>query len=294
VKVMSIIGIVWFSLCLIMCASLGYWGSREAAGWGVIGLLYAIPYSITMLIRSDKNKKNTSITEDESRGSILRDSSNQNTSLFGIVKTSAAAKWSLICGYVGFSFALLFLSSAISELLPDSMVYLLFGFALVGFALGTISLILGMIILVRTKRLSGKLKGSGIAIAGLILGAATVALLAPVIIPHPSGCNMGLGKHRIANIQISELEKAIQEFQKDTSRLPTAIEGLDSLVHNPGNLRGWKGPYVKKSIPLDPWSSAYIYRYPGDHGSFNLYSCGADGIAGTEDDIADWAIGCKN
>jgi general secretion pathway protein G len=78
---------------------------------------------------------------------------------------------------------------------------------------------------------------------------------------------------------------AIKNFQKDTSRFPTKAEGLDALIQNPGNLKGWNGPYFKKSIPLDPWGRAYIYKFPGFYGIFDLYSCDPDGVSGTSDDV---------
>ena len=55
-KAMSIIGIVWFSLSLlIIIMSLGDNDANAAAGWGIIGLFYAIPYSITGLVVANKN-----------------------------------------------------------------------------------------------------------------------------------------------------------------------------------------------------------------------------------------------
>jgi len=50
---------------------------------------------------------------------------------------------------------------------------------------------------------------------------------------------------------------------------------------------GW--PYLDK-IPNDPWGRAYNYIYPGKHtqNSYDLYSVGPDGKAGTEDDIGNW------
>jgi general secretion pathway protein G len=93
---------------------------------------------------------------------------------------------------------------------------------------------------------------------------------------------------RIPELQIAEFESAIQSFQKDILRYPTTAEGLDARMHNPGNLKSWKGPYLNHDIPQDPWFHSYIYKCPGDHGLFNLYSCGHDGVEGTDDDIVNW------
>jgi general secretion pathway protein G len=52
----------------------------------------------------------------------------------------------------------------------------------------------------------------------------------------------------------------------------------------------WKGPYLKKkSVPSDPWGSAYIYVAPGVHNpeSYDLSSLGADKVE-SADDIVNW------
>ncbi len=55
-KTMSIIGIVWFSLSLLcVLAFSGSYDLEAAAGWGVLGLLYAIPYAIVGLVKSSKS-----------------------------------------------------------------------------------------------------------------------------------------------------------------------------------------------------------------------------------------------
>lgn len=54
---MSIIGIVWFSLSLICVIGLSNSMNDEAVRWGMLGMLYAIPYSIVGLIQSNKKKQ---------------------------------------------------------------------------------------------------------------------------------------------------------------------------------------------------------------------------------------------
>jgi fumarate reductase subunit C len=51
-KVMSIIGIVWFSLSLLFIISLIESDANAAAGWGILGLLYAIAFAIVSLVKS--------------------------------------------------------------------------------------------------------------------------------------------------------------------------------------------------------------------------------------------------
>ncbi|MDR1727336.1 MAG: type II secretion system major pseudopilin GspG [Acidobacteriota bacterium] len=95
-------------------------------------------------------------------------------------------------------------------------------------------------------------------------------------------------KDQIAKIQIGELEGALQLYSFDLGRFPSTAEGLQALVQNPTGADSWKGPYLKKGVPADPWERPYAYKSPGDHSDFDLFSFGADGDEGTEDDICNW------
>ena len=56
-KVMSITGLVIFSFSLICLIGFATPVDYDAAiGWGIIGMLYAIPFSIVVLVQA-KNKK---------------------------------------------------------------------------------------------------------------------------------------------------------------------------------------------------------------------------------------------
>ena len=94
-------------------------------------------------------------------------------------------------------------------------------------------------------------------------------------------------KSKIAKLQIKEVEGAIQLFSDDFARYPTTAEGLNALMHKPDHLHGWNGPYIAKGVPNDPWGRAYFYKCPGEHGSYDLYSYGRDGVLGGEDEDAD-------
>ena len=62
----------------------------------------------------------------------------------------------------------------------------------------------------------------------------------------------------------------------DISRWPTEQEGLALLTTKPTNAdaaRGWAGPYLDESVPLDPWGQPYQYspQASGDN-PITLYS----------------------
>jgi general secretion pathway protein G len=95
-------------------------------------------------------------------------------------------------------------------------------------------------------------------------------------------------KEQIARIEIVELGGGLLLFYFDVGRYPTSSEGLEAIAHNPCNLDSWKGLYLTKDLPKDPWGKPYIYRCPGQHDDYDLLSCGADGVEGSDDDVVKW------
>ena len=96
---------------------------------------------------------------------------------------------------------------------------------------------------------------------------------------------------KVAKAQIELLGTALETFRLDVGRYPTTQEGLQALNQKPGGVDRWDGPYLKKDVPPDPWGKPYIYKSPGDHGSFDIISYGADGVAGGEginQDVNSW------
>jgi general secretion pathway protein G len=127
----------------------------------------------------------------------------------------------------------------------------------------------------------------GFSLIELIVVLVILGLLAAVVGPRVYD-KLAKGKDQIAKIQIKELEGALQLFSFDLGRYPSSAEGLESLVRNPGSNDSWHGPYLAKDLPKDPWGHAYVYRCPGMHGDYDLFSCGADGVDGGDDDICSW------
>jgi len=95
-----------------------------------------------------------------------------------------------------------------------------------------------------------------------------------------------------ARVRMNELEAALRLFSFDTGRFPTTREGLEALVGAPGDLKSWNGPYLTRlDILNDPWNRPFIYRCPGQHGAFDIFTFGRDGIEGGEGEDADITTG---
>lgn len=95
-------------------------------------------------------------------------------------------------------------------------------------------------------------------------------------------------------IDISTIESALDQYRLDMMTYPSTAEGLSALAAAPAgapNADQFRpGGYVR-NIPLDPWGSPYQYRFPGEHGVFDVSSLGADRAPGGEGlnaDIGNW------
>jgi len=93
-----------------------------------------------------------------------------------------------------------------------------------------------------------------------------------------------------ASVDVANIELALDAFEVDCGRHPTTEEGLRALLEQPSNANRWKGAYLKKGMPKDPWGNPYVYRCPGQHNAdgYDLYSFGPDGQEGGGDDIDNW------
>jgi type II secretion system protein G len=90
-----------------------------------------------------------------------------------------------------------------------------------------------------------------------------------------------------AKTDLSLLETALNTFEVDNGRFPSTEEGLQALIIQPGGLDNWKGPYMKRGIPKDPWGNPYVYQQPGKRNptSYDLQSFGPDSRDGGADDL---------
>lgn len=86
---------------------------------------------------------------------------------------------------------------------------------------------------------------------------------------------------------------SVARAQGDIVKYETAIDtyALDHQDKYPKTLRELAegGKYIKQ-YKKDPWGNDYIYQVPGKHNKegYDLFSRGADGVAGNEDDITNW------
>lgn len=112
----------------------------------------------------------------------------------------------------------------------------------------------------------------------LVILAIMATLVVPKLMDRPDEARMVKVKH-----DISAIQSALNLYKLDNYTYPTTDQGIESLVVQtevepiPKNWRP-----VLDVVPKDPWGNPYIYISPGEHGEFDLFTYGADGIDGGE------------
>ena len=131
----------------------------------------------------------------------------------------------------------------------------------------------------------------GFTLIEIIVVIAVIAILASLVAPNVFR-HVDTAMDVTARAQIEMLGAALDAYRLDNGRYPSTQQGLAALQAAPGGEprpRNWRGPYLRKDVPLDPWGAAYVYRSPGEANpnGFDLLSYGADGRPGGEGDNAD-------
>ena len=142
---------------------------------------------------------------------------------------------------------------------------------------------------VNFKNYSSRTRGAGFTLIELLLVLVILGVLAAIVVPKFSG-RTEQARRTAAVSQISTFGTALDAYEVDMGSYPQGRSGLNALLQQPREGTGWRGPYMQKEIPLDPWGNAYIYESPGKHNpsGYDLSSPGPDGRAGNEDDITNW------
>ena len=125
-----------------------------------------------------------------------------------------------------------------------------------------------------------------IAVLGIL-----ASLVAPMVVGH-----VGDAKVSAARSQVEILGLALDAYRMDNDEYPSTTQGLGALAQAPTGdppARRWRGPYLKKGVPLDPWGRPYLYEGPGGtHPStYDLRTLGRDGKPGGTGEDEDYTSG---
>ena len=130
------------------------------------------------------------------------------------------------------------------------------------------------------------MRAGGFTLIELLVVVVIIGLLAGLVAPRYFG-QVGKSEVNVARAQIDALEKALDQYRLDTGHYPDSELGLGALLQRPASEPKWNGPYLRKTLPLDPWGRPYLYRIPGEKGEFDLVTFGKDGQPGGSGESAD-------
>jgi general secretion pathway protein G len=131
----------------------------------------------------------------------------------------------------------------------------------------------------------------GFTLLELVVVIIVLGLLAVMVGPQLFG-RVEEARDVAARTQMSLLATALDNYRLDNGSYPTTAQGLLALRGRPtsGTVpANWRGPYLRRDVPLDPWNRSYVYQSPGirNPNGFDLMSYGRDGKTGGTGEDAD-------
>lgn len=142
-------------------------------------------------------------------------------------------------------------------------------------------------------QVSAREKDAGFSLLELMVVVVILSILALVIVPRVID-RPDQARAARAQSDIAAIASAVQLYRLDNFRYPTTEQGLEALRTAPATEpvpANWAtGGYVDR-LPVDPWGQPYQYLAPGVHGDFDVFTFGADGVAGgtgADADIGSW------
>ncbi|MBO9463902.1 type II secretion system major pseudopilin GspG [Tropicibacter sp. R15_0] len=135
----------------------------------------------------------------------------------------------------------------------------------------------------------------GFSLLELMVVVVILSILALVIVPRVID-RPDQARAARAQSDIAAIVSAINLYRLDNFRYPTTEQGLAALVTRPTSdpaPANWAENGYMDRNPVDPWGQEYKYLEPGVHGDFDVFSYGADGVAGgsgADADIGSWML----
>jgi len=131
---------------------------------------------------------------------------------------------------------------------------------------------------------------AGFTLIEILVVIAVISILAALVAPNVFR-HVGTAKDAAAKSQMEMIGAALDAYRLDNGRYPSTDQGLEALWAAPTvepRPLNWRGPYLRKAVPQDPWGNPYAYESPMETArGFALFSLGADGVVGGEADDAD-------
>jgi general secretion pathway protein G len=125
-----------------------------------------------------------------------------------------------------------------------------------------------------------KRNDAGYTLLELLVVMGILAILTAFATPQLMGY-FGKAKTQSAQLQIENINTALELYYMENGAYPSASVGLKALVEATPEAPRWNGPYLKKAKNLlDPWGRPY--QYSVSNGEYDVYSLGPNGKASSK------------
>ncbi|CAM3445949.1 type II secretion system major pseudopilin GspG [Parendozoicomonas haliclonae] len=143
----------------------------------------------------------------------------------------------------------------------------------------------------RLRRLSGG-KQNGFTLLEIMVVIVILGVLASMVVPNVIGNKDTADEKKVIH-DIVALENSLDMYHLENKMYPSTDQGLEALVRKPSGApepRNYRDDGYIRRLPKDPWGNDYLLQNPGQFGKLDVFSAGADGVAGSDDDIGNWNI----
>ena len=101
------------------------------------------------------------------------------------------------------------------------------------------------------------LNEAGFTLIEIMLVVIIIGILVSLVAPRLAGRSEEARKQAARADIEGGVSLALDLYEVDNGAYPSK---LDDLLNKPSNASNWKGPYLKKGLPKDPWGTDYVYK----------------------------------
>lgn len=133
---------------------------------------------------------------------------------------------------------------------------------------------------------------SGFSLIEIMVVVIIIGLLVGIIAPQV-GDSADKARIQKAKADFKNIQTALKLYHLDNFNYPTTEQGLEALTTKPTQApvpRAYKKNGYIEQIQQDPWGRPYLYESPAEGHDYNIYSLGADGVSGGEEQNADISV----
>lgn len=130
-------------------------------------------------------------------------------------------------------------------------------------------------------------KQKGFSLIEIMVVLVIIGLLASLVAPNVLDIADDSRVKKV-HADFSTIATVLKLYRLDNYNYPSSEQGLEALVEKPTIdpiPTNWKKSGYLDDLPLDPWGRPYLYLSPAEFGDgdFDIYTLGADGVTGGED-----------